>query len=188
MLSHDLRCWWYGIRDLLPSILLHFAAMWQKAAEGQSGTIVSDKAVRNKQRCGTELFAAEKMHPLTFTNACWVFMETKPWMGIQWGAGWCISAMLAIIVDHLHWFKFLQAHHAGSCSPVAKMYSQWWWLCWKTMFCSWEFTLSNSITVFFASVAISTEINKRHYFWSNSVRILYRSSFKFSEDHTIPIH
>ena len=29
----------------------------------------------------------KKWHPLTFTDACWTFMETKQWMWAQWGVG-----------------------------------------------------------------------------------------------------
>ena len=32
------------------------------------------------------------------------------------------------------------------------------------LFCSWEFALSNSVTVLFVSVAVSMEIHRRHYF------------------------
>ena len=39
-------------------------------------------------------------------------------------------------------------------------------LCWKIVFCSWEFTLSNSVIVPFASVIVSMEIKRRHFFWS----------------------
>jgi len=33
------------------------------------------------------------MHPMTFTDACWMFMETKQWMLAQWGSGWRVSAV-----------------------------------------------------------------------------------------------
>ena len=29
-------------------------------------------------------------HPLTFTDICWMFMETKQWMWAQWCSGWCV--------------------------------------------------------------------------------------------------
>ena len=35
------------------------------------------------------------------------------------------------------------------------------------MFCSWEFALSNNVIVLVATVVVSMEINRRHYFWSN---------------------
>ena len=41
------------------------------------------------------------------------------------------------------------------------------WLCWKIVFCSWEFALSNSVIVLFVPVVVSMEISRRHYFWNN---------------------
>jgi len=40
---------------------------------------------------------------------------------------------------------------------------------WKIVFYSWEFSLSNSDIVLLASVVVSMEINRRHYFQSNLV-------------------
>ena len=61
------------------------------AAERQSDKMVSDVEVSMKQRCAIELLHAEKIHPLSFTDACWIFMETK-------GGGWCISAVATVTV------------------------------------------------------------------------------------------
>ena len=36
----------------------------------------------------------------------------------------------------LRWCRFLQARHAGSCSSLAKVHNQWWWLRRKIVFCS----------------------------------------------------
>jgi len=33
----------------------------------------------------------KKGHPLTSTDVCWKFMETKQWLWAQWGSGWCSS-------------------------------------------------------------------------------------------------
>ena len=35
----------------------------------------------------------KKLHPMTFTDACWTFTETKQWMLAQWGCGWRVSAV-----------------------------------------------------------------------------------------------
>ena len=35
------------------------------------------------------------------------------------------------------------------------------------MFCSYEFALSNSVIVLFASIVVSMKINRRHYFRSD---------------------
>ena len=49
-----------------------------------------------------------------------------------------------------------------------------WWKCiassgdwWKTASYSWEFSLSNNVLVFFVSVVVSMDTNRRHYFWGN---------------------
>jgi len=39
----------------------------------------------------------------------------------------------------------------------------------NTVFCSWEFTLSSSVTVLFVAAVVSMEINRRHYFWRGSL-------------------
>jgi len=39
-------------------------------------------------------------------------------------------------------------------------------LCWKIVFCRWEFALSNSVIVLFVAVVVSMEVNERHYIWS----------------------
>jgi len=103
--------------------------------------------------------------PLTFIHICGMFTETKQWMWAHWGSGWSVSAV--VTVGHFHWYRRLWAQHAESCSSLTKMHSWWWWLWWKTVFCSWEFSLRNSVNVLFVSVFISREINSRHYFWSN---------------------
>ena len=48
-------------------------------------------------------------------------------------------------------------------SSLAKMHSWWWLLCWKTVFCSWEFALSNVVLLFPQELQLS----RRHYFQSN---------------------
>jgi len=44
---------------------------------------------------------------------------------------------------------------------------QWFWLCWKILFCSWEFAIPNSVIVLFVSIVVSIAINRRQYFPSN---------------------
>ena len=50
VLAHGVqgRCWWYGSRSwtFLPCIPLHFVALWQMAAEGQSDKMASDMEIR----------------------------------------------------------------------------------------------------------------------------------------------
>ena len=52
-----------------------------------------------------------------------------------------------------------------SVSSSVWIYQCAWW-CWKTVFCSWERALWNSIIVLFV-VVVSMEINRRHYICSN---------------------
>lgn len=47
------------------------------------------------------------------------------------------------------------------------MHTYWWWLRWKTIFCSWERALSSNIISLFVSAVFSIKINRRHYFWNN---------------------
>jgi len=55
--------------------------------------------------------------------------------------------------------RLLWAQHAGFCALLEKMYSKWWWLCWRIVFGSWEFAWSNNVLVLFLSVVVSF-INK----------------------------
>ena len=49
---------------------LTFVSVGQMAAEEQSEKMVSEMEPCMKQRCGTKLLHAEKMHPLMFIDAC----------------------------------------------------------------------------------------------------------------------
>ena len=49
--------------NLLTNILLHFIAVQQMAAEGQSDIMVSHMKVRMKKKCGTDFLHAEKIAP-----------------------------------------------------------------------------------------------------------------------------
>ena len=90
---------------------------------------------------------------------CRALMETRQWMWAQWIDGWCISAVATRTMGHLHWCRFFT-----SGTVLVKLHSLWWWLCWEIEFCSWEFVLSNSVLLFFVSVIVSMEINRRRYF------------------------
>ena len=59
--------------------------------------------------------------------------------------------------------RFWWAWHAWSRSWLMKIHSWWYGLCWKRVFCSWEFALSNSIIVLFL---VSMGVD-RHYFHSD---------------------
>ena len=54
---------------------------------------------------------------------------------------------------HLHWCRYFWIWYAGYCLLLAKMHSQWCYLCGK-MFCSWKLTLSYNSIVIHVSVVI----------------------------------
>jgi len=62
----------------------------------------------------------------------------------------------------------MQIFTSAACRLLFIAGNYWWWLCWKIAFCSWEFTLSNSLIMLFVSVAVSMEINRRRYYIFNS--------------------
>jgi len=58
------------------------------------------------------------------------------------------------------------------CGTQAPVHCWWKYIanggdCWKIVFCSWRFVLSNSDTAWFVSVVVSMEIRRRHYFQSD---------------------
>ena len=55
--------------NLPTNIPLHFVAMKQKAAEGQSDKMAPDMEVCMKHRCVIELLRVEKMVPLTHIHS-----------------------------------------------------------------------------------------------------------------------
>ena len=110
-------------------------------------SIVSDMEVHAKHRCVIELLHAEKrkatptdihQHLLNIYGDQTVDASTvRQWVHF--------SAM--VTVGHLYWYRFLIRLHAGSCSWLVKLHSKWWWLRWKTVFCTGEFALSESVIV-----------------------------------------
>lgn len=50
-------------------------------------------------------------HSLTFTDACWTFVDNKQWMWAQWGGGW--YDLVVATVGHLCWYRHLWAQNAG---------------------------------------------------------------------------
>ena len=61
---------WQQRVNLLINIPLHFVAVQQMAAEGQSDRMASDMEVCMKQRGGTEFFHdGKKWHPLVFIDS-----------------------------------------------------------------------------------------------------------------------
>ena len=119
-----------------------------------------------KQRCGTEFLRVENVAPID-THRCTLYIYGGQTVDVSTvRGGCCVTAVVAAAVGHLRWCRLLQVQHAGSCSLLVKVHSCWWWLRWKTVFCNWEFALSNSVIVLYVSVVVSGEINRTRYFWS----------------------
>ena len=123
------------------------------AVEGQYDRMVSDMELYIKQMCVIEfLHAQKKLHPLAFTDACWMFLETKQWMWAQWGNGWCVSAVVTVTWKTSHILDShaqLSNHETNSVlissslqisglwpgKSVKSWISasvcwKWWWQCW----------------------------------------------------------
>ena len=131
------------------NILLHFVAVWQTAAEGQSDTMASDMEVHMKQKFVTII-------PPRGDQT--VDMSTvRPWV-VCFRSG---DNRLPLLVQ---FFLSMACRLLLTTGENAQ-------LMFVTMVCIWEFSLSNSVIVLFVSVVLSMEINKRHYFWSIYVHI-----------------
>jgi len=75
----------------------------------------------------------KKWHPLTFTDACWMLIETNQWMWMQWGRGWCISAVMTVVTstgaDFYECSMQALVHCWQKCTANGVV-------CWKIAFCS----------------------------------------------------
>ena len=161
------RCWWYGSRGwTFPPTSHYILLSWDRWQ--QRGTLTQWCLT---WKCIWNIWVSlnssmwKKWHALTITVAYQTFLETKQWMWAQWGSGRCVTAVVTatwVTSTDCSW-----AQHAGSCSSLPKMHSYWWWLCWKRVFRSWEFALSNGVIVLFVSIVVSIEIIRRCYFQCN---------------------
>ena len=100
MFAHNIRgtCWWYGsrVRNFPPALnacCCHTTygrrgAVWQNGV--WHGSVYEAKDV-------IKFFHAEKLHPLTFINICWTFLETKQWLWGQRDGEWCASAVARVM-------------------------------------------------------------------------------------------
>ena len=114
--SHTVRggYWWYGSRGwTFPPIFHHMLLFdrWQQRCYLTEWGLTW-KCIWSK---GVSLSSSmwKKWHPLAFMDACQTFMETKQCMCVQWGSGWCISAVATATAGHLYWCRFLQAWQKG---------------------------------------------------------------------------
>ena len=117
------------------------------------------------------------MASIDISNVFWTVMETRQWMWVQWSGRWCVSIM--VTVYHLHWYESLWAWYPG--------FVYGWQKCTihgggsETVFCSWEFPLLIGVMVLFVSVAVSMEINRRHYFQSDLYVYMYKFITAFEQ-------
>ena len=116
MLAHNVRgrYWWYGRRDWTFPPIFHYILLpcdkWQ-----QRDSLTEWRVIwKCKWSKGVSLNSSmqKKWHH-------WTFMETKQWMWVHWGCGWCISAMATATVDH---FPSADFYKCGMQIPV----QDWW--------------------------------------------------------------
>ena len=125
--GHTVRggCWWHGssVWTFLPIFwyILLPCERWQQRGSLTEWHLTWECIGSRGVLLNCSLWI--KLHPLTFIDACWMFLETNQWMWALWGGGWCDSTVETVTVGHLHWCCFLQAWHAGSCSLLEKMHS-----------------------------------------------------------------
>ena len=131
-LVHGVRgeCWWYGNRGwTFPTVLRY--TLWP-CDRWQQGGILTEwrltwKCVWSKGE-SLNSFMWKKLHSLTFTDACWTFVEIKQWMWAQWGVGgalqqwwqqqWVISSGVDVYEHSMQalvhcWWKL--AANGGEC-------------------------------------------------------------------------
>jgi len=102
------RRWWYSSRGwtfppIFYSMLLLCDRWQQRGALTQwhlTWKCIWSKGVAlNSSMWKTSL-------PLSFIDACWMFMEIKQWKWAHRGSGWCLSAVATVTVGHLCWCRF----------------------------------------------------------------------------------
>ena len=155
------RCRWDGNRGWTFPPIFHYMLLpcdrWQQRGSLTERSLTW-KYIWNKD-VSLNSSMGKKWYPLTFTDACWTFMETKQRMWAQWG-----------VWNTVKWW--VTSTDADICKHGTQTLFHCWWKCIanggdyveKIVFCSWEFALSNSV-VLFAPVVVFREINRRQYFW-----------------------
>lgn len=133
MLAHNTRgrCWWCGSRGWIsPSVPLHFVDVRQTAVEGSL-----------KERCLThntyETIHShwKKMAPMTFTDTCWIFMDTKHGGVNESTVRWCVLHFSMVTVTLKKkpcsgWpCKLADYYQVTVCRT--EMHWKWWSQCWN---------------------------------------------------------
>ena len=115
-------------------------AVWQNSV--WHGSAYEVKVWKWIPQCG------EKLHLLTFIDACWMFIETKQRLWAQWGGGWCISAVTTVTWKTGH---VLDSHAHLSHHKMKNVLNS-----------------SYKIEPILLFVEVFMEINRRRYFRSDS--------------------
>ena len=145
------RCWWYGNRDwIFPPIFRYVLLLWDTEEKRWSGKMKSDMEVCLKQRCSIEFLHVEKNNHTHWHLSMLAEHSWRPHSGTDFYV-WSMQTLVH------HWRKYIV--NGGDYVE-------------KTVFWSWKFALWNSVIVLFISIVVSTEISRRHYFWSNPCRII----------------
>ena len=152
MLAHDVRgtCWWDGSRGWTFPPVFHYMLLcnWWQQRSSQTNCCLIWKCIWSK---GVSLKSSmkQKSHPLTFTDTCEHLWRPN--------SGCVHSEVVGGVFQkwwQWQWVTFTGANFyelAGSCASLMKIHGSWWWLCWKTVFCSWEIGLSDNIIVLFVN-------------------------------------
>ena len=121
--AHNIRgrCWWYDSRGwTFPPIFHYILLLFNRWLQRGSLTkwCLAQKCARSK---GVSLNSSmkKKNTPLTLTDVCWTFLETKQWIRGQSGGGWHISIHSTIWIGRLQPGHFLQSWLLAS-------------MCWKS--------------------------------------------------------
>ena len=98
MLAHSVRggCWCYGSRGWTFPPIFHYMLLpcgrWQRNDSLTQWHLTWKCAWSNAVELNSSI--RKKQHTLTFTDPCWIFMETKQWMWTPWGGGWYVLAVV----------------------------------------------------------------------------------------------
>jgi len=67
----------------------------------------------------------KKLHPLTFIDTCWAFVEAEQWMLGQWGGRWCVLAVVTVTWKTKH----APSSHEDFYDHRMQALVQCWWKC-----------------------------------------------------------
>jgi len=143
----------------------------------------------------TFLLQHDKVGPHTYAHhIVWIWHLLTSFCSSQWKTDYMGNIFLAMMPAPQLWNRGFTSADADLYEYGMQALVQSWWKCiangddcWKILFCSWEFALSNSVTVVFVATVVSKEINRRHYFQSNLCLCSQSVCIKFRERRTIVI-